>query len=80
MGYTALDRMRAHNLEKYRLDSPAVPALEAGDENSLAWCALTFLRENCEDLRFDPIPLKLPGNLGKRHKSVSFLVGAAVYQ
>ena len=54
MGYTALDRMRAHNLKKYQLDSPAVPALEAGDENSLAWCALTFLRENCEELRFDP--------------------------
>ena len=55
MGYTALVKMQQRNKEKYGIeDRPDIPPIQNAEENSLAWCALTFLRENCENLRFDP--------------------------
>lgn len=53
MGYTALDKMREINCEKYGVNGPNVPLLPTiGENNDLEQSTLVFLREDCEDLRF----------------------------
>ena len=55
MGYTALVKMQEKNRANYNIsDRPYIPEIVEKRKNTLRWCALTFLRENCEDLRFDP--------------------------
>ena len=47
--------MQEWNEKNYDVNGrPDIPPIRYADKNTLAWCALTFLRENCEDLRFDP--------------------------
>ena len=55
MAYTALEKMRLDNLERYGEElgpvQPPFPACE--EKNGLKSAALRFLREECERLRFD---------------------------
>jgi len=57
MGYTAIKKMQKQLMDKYGSDwGPSIPKLATKEKpGSLAWCALTFLRENCEGLRFSKI-------------------------
>ena len=55
MGYSALEKMQEWNEKNYNVKKrPDIPELSSGKENTLRWCALTFLREDCQGLRFDP--------------------------
>ena len=66
--YTALDRIRERNLEKYGIDGPQVPdsiavvrknnsdnraKMEFSEASQLELHAIHFVREMCEGLRFD---------------------------
>ena len=55
MAYTALEKMRLDNLERYGEElGPVQPPFPAcGEKNGLKSAALRFLREECERLRFD---------------------------
>ena len=55
MGYTALEAMQKQLNTKFGCDlGPNIPKIATKEKSgSLAWCALTFLRENCEGLRFN---------------------------
>ena len=57
MAYTALEKMRKLNKERFGIDvGPMQPALFDSGRNSfdLKSAALRFLHERCENLRFDP--------------------------
>ena len=60
MAYNALQTIREQNRKKYGAKAgPIIPALATKEkQGSLAWCALKFLRDMCEDLRFDTAPNK----------------------
>ena len=55
MGYTALERIRERNFKMHGIENrPMIPPLPTeAHEHSLAFSALSFLRELCEELRFD---------------------------
>ncbi len=55
MAYTALTKMRKLNLEKFGIDFPREPRKISLKKNisNLERACLEFLRESCEDLRFD---------------------------
>ena len=56
MAYTALEKMRRINEERYGCDvGPMQPAMHQSEKNSfdLKSCALRFIHERCEDLQFD---------------------------
>lgn len=80
--YTALDKMRSINLERYGIDGPVTPApilavrtISEDMERSmvrsvsdLEWHTINFIRERCEDLRFDPQKTSLTDSDGKSLK------------
>lgn len=56
MAYTALEKMRRINESKYNCDiGPQQPSMYKSEENDfdLKSCALRFIHERCEGLRFD---------------------------
>ena len=56
MAYTALEKMRRINKDKYKCDiGPMPPALYQSEQNDfdLKSCALRFIHDRCEDLRFN---------------------------
>lgn len=55
MGYTALQKMREKNLERYGIDYPREPRNLCLKKNlgNIERACLTFIRETCEELRFD---------------------------
>lgn len=69
MAYTALEKMRSWNQERFGKDvGPKQPALfkMAESKNDLKSAALRFLHESCEELLFNP-------GKEKKEKSGSFL-------
>lgn len=65
MGYNALTKMRRINAEKYGIeDSVQIPPIDAQKRN-YATEALLFLRDWCEDLKFDPKKANLSDSDGK---------------
>lgn len=65
MGYNALLKMRKKNEEQYGLnDTVAIPELTE-QKRTYATDALVFLRDWCEDLKFDPKKADLLDNDGK---------------
>ncbi len=55
MAYTALEKMRRINEDKYKCDvGPMQPSLHQSEQNDydLKSCALRFIHNDCEDLRF----------------------------
>ena len=56
MGYSALERMRVINKEAYGIEYPCSPQDLRSKKNisNIERSCLTFIRELCENLRFDP--------------------------
>lgn len=57
MAYTAWEKVRIHNINKYGINSPQQPPLfTEGDEfaTNLEKECLKFIREDCEGLKFNP--------------------------
>ena len=56
MAYTALEKMRGINEDRYKCDTGPMPPYMYRDEHndfSLKSCALRFIHERCEDLQFN---------------------------
>lgn len=70
MGYTALEKMREQNRSRYGLDYPVLPADfgETEEISNLEREAIRFLRERCEELRFDAAKSDLSDLDGKSAK------------
>ncbi len=74
MAYTALERMRQYNEQRFGRDlGPFQPALYRGEGagNDLKSAALRFLHERCEGLLFDEAVTALEADGGFRGKSIA---------
>lgn len=68
MAYTALEKMRRENREKYGKDvGPCQPSLTGGglERSDLKSAALRFLHQRCEGLKFDAAAEKKEAETGK---------------
>lgn len=65
--YTALDKMRAQNIERYGIEGPAAPLPISQTSGNLEKYALAFIRTSCKELRFhrDPTHMELHDLDGK---------------
>lgn len=56
MGYTAWEKVRRLNRERFRIDSPRQPEdyRETKSMGNIEKCSIGFVRDMCEELRFDP--------------------------
>lgn len=74
MSYTALEKMRAYNKERFGKDvGPAQPELFGGrlERTDLKSAALRFIHERCEELKFD-------ANVEKKEKENGKFQGASL--
>lgn len=67
MGYTALKKMREMNAVRYGIDCPGEPRDLTRKKNisNIERACLKFIRESCEELRFDQTKQKLEDRDGK---------------
>lgn len=67
MAYTAIKQMREDNLEKYGIDYPREPKDFRNKKHisNIERECLSFLRESCEELRFDKEKVKLEDRDGR---------------
>lgn len=70
MSYTAIEKMREKNLKKFGIDYPREPRDLRKKKNisNIERESLSFLRDTCEELRFDKEKAELTDNTGKSVK------------